>query len=468
MIRHRCGLVAILVSLVVSMGLAGCQVQPGSSEAPVQTVAVTRGNLNATVNAAGSIAAHTSDTLSFQTSGQVKQILVQVGDQVKAGQKLAQLDTTDLELALADAQLGLDTARIKLEQARAGPDPADVASARASLASAESAYKTALAKYKLRDDQRAVARAQLDRAAAALERAQFAYEWVMHDWLRTPRSEEPRKEALDNAQEAYDDALHAYNSALTDINDTALRSAEAQVASARSQLDDLEKTPTPESLAIAEAQVKQAELDLRQAQLNLDKATLTAPFDGVVTDVAVQVGQRVEASTAAIGLADLARLEISVALPEVDAPRVQVGQHVTITMDALNGKQLPGQVVEVALVSQTTQNVVSYPAVVQLTGHDPDVRPGMNASLSIVVARRQNVLIAPNRAIRTVDRQRSVTLYYDGQLIALPVSVGMAGDTHSEVSAEWLREGDLLVLNPASVSENRTFGFGIGMMFGRR
>ncbi len=467
----------VVIGLVVVGALGGGwllyrQATAQAAETSVQTVAVRRGDLDALVSAAGNIAAHTSDTLYFQTSGQVREILVQVGDQVKAGQTLAQLDTTDLEAAVVNAQLNLDTARLKLEETKAGADPMTLASARANLANAEAAYQAALAKYNLRGDQQTIARAQLDRARVALENARFAYEWALNDWLITPAKLEAKKQALDSAQEAYDEALQAYYASLAGINDAALRAAEAQLASARSQLDNLENTPTPQNLAIAEAQVRQAELSLKQAQLNLAKATLVAPLAGMLTSVAVQVGQTVGAGTAVMGLADMSRLEITVSLPEVDVTRVQVVQPVTVTLDALGGRTLAGEVVEVALVGQTIQNVVSYPAVVRLTDSDPEVRIGMNASLSIVVARRQNVLLVPNRAIRTTGRQRTVTVYYQGQMITMPVTVGLAGDTYSEIVSDGLREGDLLVINTTTVTTtgNRTFlGLGgIGRLLGGR
>ena len=81
-----------------------------------------------------------------------------MGDPVKAGQVLAKLDTTDLEMAVAKAQVALDSSKLQLQQTQAGPQPADVASAKASLASTQAAYQAALNKYSLSDAQLAVAR----------------------------------------------------------------------------------------------------------------------------------------------------------------------------------------------------------------------------------------------------------------------------------------------------------------------
>lgn len=465
MTRYRYFLGAIVLAVI--LGLSGCQGQSQQTSEKPQTVTVTRGDLNATVNAAGVIQAHTVAAVPFQTSGQVQEIYVQVGDAVKAGQKLAQLDTTELENSVTTAQFNLDSARLALEETRAGPSATELANARASVEMAEANYKAALARYNLRGDQQTAARAQLDRAAVALQNARFAYEWTLNDWLRTPRVEEAKKDALDKAQEAYDQALRDYNATLVGINDTALRSAEAQLASARANLDTLENTPTPENLRLAELQVRQAELALQQAQLNLSRATLIAPIDGIVTAVNIQAGQTVGTGAAAVTIADMARLEISVSLPEIDIASVQTGQDAIITIDALGGKTLQGKVTLVSLVGQTVQNVVSYPATIELVEHDPDVRLGMNASVSIIIDRRQNVLLVPNRAIRTSGRQRTVTVYYQGETITLPVTVGLVGDTHTEILSG-VREGDLIVINPTTTTTRRQvsiFG-GLGRFLG--
>lgn len=448
------------IALAVSLSLIGCQAQSQQTSEKPQTVAVTRGDVKASVNAAGVIQAHLVAAAPFQTSGQVQEVYVQVGDAVKAGQKLAQLDPTELENALTTAQFNLDSARLKLEQTRAGPSATELANARTSVAIAEANYKAALARYNLRGDQQTAARAQLDRAAIALQNARFAYEWTLNDWLRTPRVEEAKKEALDKAQEAYDEAWRAYNATLVGINDTALRSAEAQLASARANLDTLENTPTPENLRLAELQVRQAELALQQAQLNLSRATLVAPIDGVVTAVNIQTGQTVGTGAAAVTLADMSRLEISVSLPEIDIAGVQTGQDAIITLDALGGQTLQGKVTLISPVGQTVQNVVSYPATIELVEHNPDVRLGMNASVGIIVDRRENVLLVPNRAIRTSGRQRTVTIYYQGETITWPVTVGLAGDTHTEILSG-VREGDLVVINPTTTTtQQQGFSFG--------
>src|SRR5438270_212093 len=94
-----------------------------------QTATVGKGNLVATVASSGLVASASQVSLSFGSSGTVKQIYVKLGDVVKKDQVLAELDATDLQFALANAQFALNQAQIKFDTVRAGPLAVDLAAA---------------------------------------------------------------------------------------------------------------------------------------------------------------------------------------------------------------------------------------------------------------------------------------------------------------------------------------------------
>jgi RND family efflux transporter MFP subunit len=446
--------------LLVAVVLVGCQAQATTNSAAPQTAAIQRGNLTATISAAGTVTAEAQVSLMFQNAGQVKEISVKVGDKVEAGQILARLDAPDLELSVAKAQTSLDTAMLQLQQTKEGPMPSDIASARASLTSAQAAYQAALQKYDLSDAQLAVARAQVDKAKATLERAQLAYNWEANNWLDPDPTRSAQKESLDNAQTAYDLAVAAYNQQAAGINDSSIRSAASQVAQAQYQLDNLLNTPTPESVAQAEAAVKQAQASLDQAQSQLAKAALVAPFDGTIGDVFVQVGQWVGTSTQAIALVDLSKLDVTITLAEVDVAKIQVGQQAEITLDAEPGQVFSGTVTEIDLVGTTTQGVVNYASTISINNPTDTLRPGMNASASIILEHRENVLLVPNRAVRSSGtRARTVTVLYQGQFIDVSVTLGLSGDTQSEVMSG-LQEGDVVLVSQTTTTSRSGGGFG--------
>ena len=445
-----------ILAILVALALVGCQAQaPAAKPTAPQTAPVQRGNLTATLAAGGTVAARSQVVLMFQASGQVKEIDVKVGDQVKTGQVLAKLDTTDLERSVAMAQNALDSSQVQLQKTQEGPKPYDIESAKASLASAQAAYQDALSKYRLDDAQIAVARANVDKAAATVQRAQLAYDWEAHNWLDPNPSLSAQATALTDAQSAYTLTVAAYNQQAVTINNSAIQSAASQVAQAQSALDKLLATPAPEDIAAAEAAVKQNEASLQQAQLALAKASVLAPFDGTVGDIYAQLDQWASTSTQALVLVDLSQVNLMVTLAETDVPKVQMGQEAQILLDALQGSVFTGTVTEIDLVGTVTSGVVNYSATITVQDPSESMRPGMNATANIILQQRQNVLLVPNRAVRTVNtRLRTATVVYQGQLIDVPVTIGLTGDTQSEVLSG-LQEGDVVLTSQTTATAAR-------------
>src|SRR5439155_18235461 len=115
----------------------------------------------------------------------------------------------------------------------------------------------------------------------------------------------------------------------------------------------------------------QAQADVATAQHNLDQATLKAPFEGVVSAVGIQVGSSSNSSSttsttsAAMTLVDRSKLHIEVNPSEADAAKVQVGQPVVLTFDALPAVKLTGKVATIAPAATVSQNVVTYPVQIE-------------------------------------------------------------------------------------------------------
>jgi len=453
--------ILIVIGLLILIGLVLLGWQRVNSSpaaaATLQTAAVERGTLVATVNAAGNITAKASATLTFPVSGTVQKVYVKKGDVVAAGQPLVQLDTTDLEYQVKQAEASLIIAQAKLDQTKAGPTPEELAVAEAAVQSAQATYQVEQAKLGLRDQQIKSARADVDKAAAALLTAQADYD--------AHRDSSSYALALQQASIAYQKAVADYNVQLATLNDVALRNAAAQLAQARLNLEKLKTKPTQEDLAIAQAQVEQARISLEQARLKLKNATLTAPFNGVVT--AMNAIEGLPATSNPVTLVDMSTLTIETNMAELDVAKIRSGQEVQVMLDALPNVQLAGRVNLVLPVATVTQGVVNYPVSVTLLNPDPAVKPGMTANISIIVDRRDNVVLVPNRALRTQGRQRVVEVMFEGRRFEVPVQIGMTGETSSEVLAG-LKEGDVVVLTTTTTRPGGVPGMpGMGGFFGR-
>jgi HlyD family secretion protein len=468
----------MILLLVVAVVASACQTTPAATAQQLQTATVTRGSLQATVSASGTIAAHAQVAVPFQNSGQIKTINVKVGDKVKAGQVLASLDTADLEVAVASAQAGLDSAQAKLASAKKTPLPSEIQAAEAAVTSAQAALQAAVNRTAHLSDQLVIEQNNVDNAAQQLNDAQNTYNNLLEYPRSGARGRAPyvppagqewsqQKATLDNAKIDYQVAVANYNLAVANVNDSSVQSAAAQVKQAQSSLDTLKNTPLPEDVQTAELAVKDAQLSLDQAKANLTKSQLIAPFDGVVASVNIQVGQQSSVSAQPIVLADLSRLEAQVTVAETDVSRIKVGQPVQMTFDALTGQTFSASVIEVAYVGTVTSGVVNYPVTIALDqpstaaalSSSQQIRPGMTANVTIVVEQRDNILLVPNRAVKLSGKQRVVTVLKDGQPTLVNVTLGMSGDTQSEV-VSGLNEGDAVVVPQTTTTTGGGGGFG--------
>jgi len=114
------------------------------------------------------------------------------------------------------------------------------------------------------------------------------------------------------------------------------------------------------------------------------------------------VGQQISASTQALALVDFAKLDLAITLAEVDVTKVKEGDQVQIMLDAVQDTVFTGTVTEIDLVGTTTQGVVNYAATVSIDNPTDTIRPGMNASASIILQHRENVCWFPT--VRAVGR----------------------------------------------------------------
>jgi RND family efflux transporter MFP subunit len=215
------------------------------------------------------------------------------------------------------------------------------------------------------------------------------------------------------------------------------------VDDAQATLDALKSGPTESDLTIAETRVILAEAAEAQASIK-------APFTGTITSLDLIPGDIVSAGTTALRIDDLSRLYVTLSISELDIASIKVGQEADITFDAISDKEYHGLVTQISMVANVSQGVVNYPVTVQITDPDESILPSMTASVSIIVAKADNVLFVPNNALRTSNWQRMVTILFEGQQISVPVTVGLVGDSTSEILSDQLMEGDTVVLSGTS------------------
>jgi HlyD family secretion protein len=154
----------------------------------------------------------------------------------------------------------------------------------------------------------------------------------------------------------------------------------------------------------AAAQVSQLQATLKKAEANLQYSVIRAPIDGVVVSRDYDVGQTVAASFQAPTLftiaEDLKRMQLTCQVDEADIGQVKEGQTVLFSVDAYPESEFTGKVSQIRLSPQITNNVVTYPVIVEVGNEDQRLLPGMTADVRVQVASARGVLRVPASALR--------------------------------------------------------------------
>jgi len=421
-----------------------------STATQLQTAAIARGDLTATIGATGTVRSNQSAVLTWQTSGSVETVHVKIGDRVKAGDILAALSETSLPqsviLAQADlvnAQKALDDlldsksqqAQAQLEHANAQKDYDAAVMSRNNVVahSNPSLIENYRSSYILAQD-------KLDRAKENYDK-----------FANAPEDDPGKAVAYNSLYAAQQERDKAYNNWVwyeyppspqnIAVAEGKVAVAEARLADAQREWDRLKDGPDPADIEAAQAKVA-------AIQATIDMAEITAPFSGTVSAVDVMVGDQVRSATNGFRIDDLSHLLADVQVSEVDINSVKVEQPVTITFDAILGQEYHGKVTQVAQVGDVVQGAVNFTVTVEITDADDRVKPGMTAAVNIVVNSLTDVLLVPNRAVRLVDGQRVVYVLLNGQAVEVKITLGASSDTVSEVVSGDLKEGDLIIFNP--------------------
>lgn len=228
--------------------------------------------------------------------------------------------------------------------------------------------------------------------------------------------------------------------------------ANAAVASAR---HDAAQAALEQTVAIVR-QVDRAPLDAAVAQAraaaaaavaNMAKTEIRAPTDGVVTDIAINVGESAAAKATAVSML-AAHYEIEADIPEVDVAKVRVGQAVDITLDSLGlDVHLPGTVLSVNPAETVIQDIVYYKMRVVFAKDRDDVKPGMTANVSVSTNEKNGVITVPLRAVQEKDASRVVRVLKDGVAEDRVVALGLRGDNGLVEVTAGLNEGDVVIVS---------------------
>jgi HlyD family secretion protein len=396
-----------VVGILTFLGLMGWQsverLWGRQHGAKYRLAKVERSAIAAYVSATGTLNPVIMVQVGTQVSGMIEKLFVDFNSTVVPGQQLAQLDQATFRAKVLQAEANLDNAR------------AEVKNALANVHNVRNGIDTARADMASRSAQRERARVAIVDTKRILERQQALFARGL-----LPRSD------VETAQTAYDSAVAQYNATQADLEsaEAKQRAAQAQLAAAEAQVEK------------AHAQVHQTEAGLEQARVDLERTIIRSPVTGTVISRSVDVGQTVAASLSSPTLftiaQDLTRMQVDTNVSEADIGSVAVGQGATFTVDAYPGQVMRGTVRGIRSAPIVVQNVVNYNAVIAVDNPEQKLKPGMTATVSILVAQRQNVLKIPKAALRfqpqltPKEREQFITAFQKQQMASVSNGLGAA------------------------------------------
>jgi len=126
-------------------------------------------------------------------------------------------------------------------------------------------------------------------------------------------------------------------------------------------------------------------------------------------------------------------MDVVVPFTESDIGKVKVGQSATVTVDALADLELAAQVTNVSLLATTSGSVTSYDVTVDLDQADDQLKPGMSATVDVVVSQAQGAVSVPSTAISRTGGTTTVTVLRNGKDVVTPVTTGVVGDSTTQI-----------------------------------
>ena len=334
----------------------------------------------------------------------IKRILVHEGDRVAAGQLLLQLDDSDARAQLARATAQLRAAQANYAALRAGGSREELLNREASLTKAQNEYEAA------------------NRSLQSMIRLE--------------------KEGAASPQE------------VTVARDR-LRRAEAdlqvlqQKATTRYSREDQER---------AQAELANAETAVKAAQDLVDGSNVRAGIAGTVYSLPVRQGAYVNTGDLLVQVADLSQMQVRTFVDEPEIGRLQLGQTVNLSWDALPGRTWKAKIIALptTIVARGSRNVGEVLCAVD--NQDKKLLPNVNVTAVVVIADTTNALTLPREALHDEGNRHVVYLVRDGRIEQHAVQTGVSNLTRIEIT-NGLSEGDtvaLASLSPSPLSDGAT------------
>jgi HlyD family secretion protein len=491
-----------IIILIVVLFFAWLFFGRGKDLSSLQTTKATLQNLEQTVLTTGQVVSGVSLDLSFQSSGIVKQVLVKEGAKVYSGQTLAILDQSIARANLIIAEGSFAQVKANYEKLLAGATSEDIKIVEDSVISSQqdldNAYQDALtylddAYIKLYNSQTTVTsikdtyfyvadpegikvqesknvisqsttdiKKNIDKARATLNNFDIDYA-ISEAIISLNNSSEALKIIRDMCDQGiYNTRVSTTDKILIDTQRGLINTGLLNVTNSQQLISSykIALTKAENQLALKKASARKEDIDLYKAQMlsaegqvasaraTLNNTILTAPISGTITLVDTKIGQLATATARVMILQDISSLHTESDVSEANIASLKLGQAIDYTFDALGpDKHFVGTVLAIDPASTVISGVVNYKIKGSLN-NIPDIKPGMTANMTIMVAKKDNVLAIPYSAVINKNKKQYTRIITDAKTKTfkeVEVQTGMQADGGLIEILSGLQEGQEVV-----------------------
>lgn len=439
------------------------------------TVPVTRGKIGSAITFVGNVEYSQSAALTWQTPGVIKSVNVKVGDQVKKGDILAELETGSLNSNVLAAEKSKNDYAEKLDDVQ--NSETDKMNAYLILSEKEKALTDAqLAQEALYFPRSTKMEKDMAWDEFALANLNFNYAKQEYDsiiasnmtWdyqteemqiikgrgrpqiINGDYLQSGRQRKLDEYQLAYDTLVSAYEEYVWvtgEPSDIDYSIAEGNVALAQKEYDEALKEYRTFQNGPREKDVMAASVNYTNAQNMYNKRYIIADFDGEITEVSAVEGYYVTKGTSAIRMDDKSGMFVPFDISEMDIKNIHIGDPVTITFDAAPGKTYEGTVYTIAEATESSNNRTTFSASALIDQPDHSLFSGMTGEVSLTIREKENVLLVPNSALTYQNNATYVTVPGTKGNQLVEVKIGEVTSLISEIVSGNVKEGDQVVVD---------------------
>ncbi len=391
--------IAIATIFIASVLIAGCSSgnQAGSKgkggnnqrAVPVEVKPAEYQDFGLTFSLSGRLEANQQVDVTSKLSGKITRIFVHVGDQVKAGQPIVQLEGDEVQIQLQRSQASLLSARAKYEDAKKGTLAENLIQSQNTLADLQNKYDAA--------------KKELDRSEALYKEGAISQEEV----------EKARSQLV---------------------------SASTSLENQKQKLELDKKGPTQSTIDAAAAQVMQAEADLALSKLNSSNLIVKAPIDGIIGSLPVTNGETVANNKVVAQIVDMSTMKVKTQVDENKIGFFHNGQSVNIQVPAVN-LSTKGKITSVSPLADSNR---TYPIEIEIPNPDGRAKVGMIVSVEAKGEQRK-ALVVPREAVIFKDQVNYVFTVENDQAKQTKVDVGESDGERIEI-LKGLKQGDFVVV----------------------